>query len=955
MLDIYKASAGSGKTFTLALNYIRMLLSDFRTTTDETAQHTMPHRHILAVTFTKKATAEMKERILTELFHLASGEESGYLTLLTQDKDLNLTPEQIRQRAHILLTDILQDYSNFSVSTIDGFFGQVIRRFARELGLPATYELTLDGDEVVQMAIDNLLQRLRNTPPNEQNEWLKDFALQNVADDRKWNPKDEIVVFSKQLLQEQLGKQLPELKAFFNNKKQLNEYREQLQAIQDQYLATHKEPSPYMRKKKNADDELKQYLTAEVILDNLYPLGLIQDVAQEIEQTNKDLNRLPISDINLMLTWLIDHSDTPFIYEKLGQWLHHYMIDEFQDTSTLQWANFRPLVQEAEAANSHNLIVGDVKQSIYRWRNSNWHLLEQVPNQFLNTRQPVMKKNFRSSPTLVNLNNDLFKHYRDYVADRLDHDFGDNPKLAETVRTIYADERLVQEPVKTFEGYVRWQFFEGGTDEVTEHSLNALPPLLNDIRSRGGKLRDVAIIVRKRVQAAQVSAFLTKQGFNVQSADGLKIANHEAIQIIIGVLTGIVQPSAITPDTIIGAQMQQLLARPLTDNDLEQWQQWRELTVYDQVNAIIGHYQLSSLPAATAYLTTFLDTVFRFTLKRSADTQAFLDYWTLHGNKISIPSALNDDTVQVLTIHSSKGLEFDVVIMPFLNWHLAKAGQDSLLWCRPSTPPFNQLPLVPVKVTQHLDNTFFQAEYRQEILNLYIDSLNMTYVAFTRAKREFYAFGQQTPILKDGKPSVSLISHLLHVIYTDHITDGVFAIGEQHQWQQQEPSSPTNTALNEYIFSPIRSRLRRKAKPTETTDLGNRMHEWLSRIIKWSDKEKGWQQIVSEGIAREAQREEMEQWFQQFEELVKETDWFDNNATVIREKDILTTLGNTYRPDRVVINGNNATVIDYKFGDEHKRSYHEQVRGYMSLLRQMGYHTQGWLVYVQLKKLEKVE
>ena len=133
------------------------------------------------------------------------------------------------------------------------------------------------------------------------------------------------------------------------------------------------------------------------------------------------------------------------------------------------------------------------------------------------------------------------------------------------------------------------------------------------------------------------------------------------------------------------------------------------------------------------------------------------------------------------------------------------------------------------------------------------------------------------------------------------------------------------------------------------------MHEWLSRINTWSDKEKGWQQIVSEGIAREAQREEMEQWFQQFEELVKETDWFDNNATVIREKDILTTLGNTYRPDRVVINGNNATVIDYKFGDEHKRSYHEQVRGYMSLLRQMGYHTQGWLVYVQLKKLEKVE
>lgn len=949
MLDIYKASAGSGKTFTLALEYIRMLLMDFPN--EHKSPHGMPHTHILAVTFTKKATAEMKERILKELYQLASGGDSAYLSLL-EDVNHGLDETAIRRRSALLLNAILQDYSSFAVSTIDGFFQQVVRSFARELGLPATYELTLDGDEVVEMAIDSLLHRVRTTPPDEQQAWLRDFALQNIEDNHRWNPKEDIVQFSKQLLRETIGHELPLLKAFFADKKGLAAYRKMLQEIINQYEAEFGVPTEYAKKKKEVSEQMVRYLSAGVLLKNLYPLGLLQDVAQEIEKTNQEKNRLPIHEINLLLSWLIDHSDTPFVYEKLGQWLHHYMIDEFQDTSTLQWANFRPLISEAEAQNRQNLIVGDVKQSIYRWRNSNWHLLENAASQFRQTREPRMKHNFRSSPTLVSLNNTLFSSYRDWVAHRLDESWPDDPTFAETIRTIYADERLHQQPVKTFEGYAEWRFFEGTADEITEQGLAAIPGILLDWQHRGGKMNQVAVIVRKRSEARCVAEYLTREGFRVQSADGLLIDNHPAVQILIGLMTAIYHPEQTEEHTIQGVQLTRLLGHPLSDEERQLLASLRSQPVYTLSQQLIEQYHLDTLSSAPAYLTTFLDCVFHFTQTRTCDAESFLDYWQRHKDHLSIPSAISEDTLQVMTIHSSKGLEFDVVILPFLTWPLAKPKTNDIIWCRPKEEPFSRLPLVPIHPVALLDNTIFRQDYRQEMLDQYIDNLNLTYVAFTRAKRELYAFGEQAKTLKSGKPKVESIGHLLSVLYASQLTDGCLTVGTR--CTIPAPITETPAAVSEalYTYSPIA--LRTKQQTSHITDLGNRMHSWLGQIRIFDDAERALQQMLRDGTVREEQTDEMRQLMNTFREMVRDTDWFDGRNTVLLETDILTPSGQTYRPDRIVVKDRHAVVIDYKFGEEHKRAYHEQVRGYMTLLERMGYQTEGWLVYVSQQKLEAV-
>ena len=952
MLDIYKASAGSGKTFTLAYEYIRMMLGDF---VADSRSGSMPHTHILAVTFTKKATAEMKRRILQELYLLSRPDEkSDYLPLLLADKTLFLSEDEIRQRAAVLLKAVLQDYSSFNVSTIDGFFQQVVRRFAREMGLPATYDLRLDGEEVIAMAIDSLMKKVRENADTDQvGEWLKQFAVNNIQDNKRWNTKEPIEALSKQLLQEKLQKMLPELRDFYGNKDTINDYRSKLLDIVSDYERLNG-VNKGTTKAKNIPDELRIYLTAKHILDNLYPLGVLQDVASEVEQTNRELNRLPIHEINPMLTWLIDNAEAPFIYEKLGQWLHHYMIDEFQDTSTLQWANFKPLIKEAEAQDRQNLIVGDIKQSIYRWRNSNWRLLEGAAAEFANTRQPPMKRNFRSSKTLVGFNNEFFSRYRDFVADKLDKTYPADPQLAAQVRSIYADERLCQQPVKDFEGYISARFFEGSADEVREQCIEAICPVLEDIRQRGGRLCNVAILVRRKEEIRRVAQVLSERGYKVQSAEGLLIDNHPAVKSAIHLLHTVTDSNYAAAGSVEQWEMNSVLPHPLTDEQIEYLASLKGKPLYDILLCVIEKFSLRDSAGADAYLTCLLDAAYHFIQTRTADTAAFLEYWDRYRSKLSVPAAASEDTLQVLTVHSSKGLEYDVVILPFFYWKLSEIKAGTLLWCRPTEPPFDALPLVPVAASSKLENTLFYNEYREEIQNQYIDNLNISYVALTRAKREMYIFAPKPKTTQEGI-SVQNVGHLIYYLYSDYIQDSAFSVGSRLPLPVAKKEITDTVLDHKYVYQNISSRLHLRRHQTEATDFGTRMHDWLGRITTFADTDSALLDMLREGAVREDQVPEMKQTMQRFQALVAGTNWFDGSKTLVLENDILTPSGLTYRPDRVVIDGHKAQVIDYKFGEEHKREYHEQVRLYMSLLSRMGYEAEGRLVYVLQDRIEKVE
>ena len=1031
MLSIYKASAGSGKTYTLTREYLKMMLADYRPAADGR----LPHSHILAVTFTKKATAEMKERILQSLYTLSvTPKESPYLKDLI--RECGLRQDEIQARAQKLMVGILQDYTHFSVSTIDGFFQQVIRTFAMELGLPTTYDLSMDGEEIILQAVDDVFRQVRNRQDDTVTSWLTAFSQDNIDNDSRWNPKDAVGQFSRELLREQLIRHLSEVRKAFADKDGLRRYQAELKRIcsdTEQHISqlqaqvrtltngveglNTKALIPFTcpidklisdglkptflkvldtpkslctvsktTKAQQADiaalyeqhlqplfremhdlftgTRMRDYYTADAILRNLYATGLLQDVAGQVEATNRRLGRLPISDINMLINSIIDGQDAPFIYERIGQYLHHFMMDEFQDTSSLQWENFRPLIQEAEAFNHSNLIVGDVKQSIYRWRNSEWRLLDEVEHEFANTCLPAMKDNWRTAPMVVAENEEVISRYSNWVADCLDANATEwkVSGLSDSVRRIYAPASVHQDAQKHLPGVFQMQFFE--SENVEQQCLDALPSLLEQLKDEGFAMGDVAMLVRQTREAEVLSHYLIDHGYNVQSAEGLRVQSHPAVQLIVCLLQQQQQPD----NEITAAKIRQL--HPVfTEDEQAAVEHARQLPLYEQVQAIIGALRLTEQEGALPYLTTFQDYVYQFTQNRVADVASFLEYWERKSHRASVPSPEAGDAIRIMTIHSSKGLEFDVVILPFLTWDVMKIRHDSVLWCTPQTEPFSQMPLVAVPASSRLLNTWFREDYIHEVVSQYIDNLNLTYVAFTRPKYRLYAFGEMCQNDSKGNPKIANIGHLLSHLYRNDLDEtGTYlrtAEGDLSPHKRSE-TADTHTREAQYVSSPIGERLMLRSRaeddftpdtPLATIDLGILMHEWLSCITTWNDADSSLQRLLDNGRITATQAPLLREQLQQLRQLLdkeKHTDWFDGTYSILTERDILMPNGTALRPDRVMLSGTHAVVIDYKFGSEHKRQYHEQVRDYMTLLQKMGYSVEGYLVYVAMGKVEEV-
>lgn len=942
MLSIYKASAGSGKTFTLAREYIRLLLS-------ASERDIRAHSHILAVTFTKKATAEMKDRILGELFLLATHpERSPYLDSFQEE--LHLSTEQIRTRAKARLYQILQDYTHLNVSTIDGFFQQIVRAFARELGLQATYTITLDTDEVIERAVDDLMFAANRSKCDETTgEWVKDFVLRNIKAGNSWNPKKDIHNISTNLLTEQLQAQLLSLHSILTQKDLLRSYRAELQKIIDKGDSEWKG----LRQNKMTEEILehrRDFYTASVILEHLDELGLLTDVSEQIRLTNANEGRLPISDVNLLLNRVIDGSDTPFIYEKTGTRLHHYMIDEFQDTSVLQWANFRPLVAEANDNGRDNLIVGDTKQSIYRFRNSDWHLLEGVSREIQPCVEPPMDTNFRSAETIVDFNNDIFRRYADYVE-------------ATPYNTLYQNAKR-----KDLSGYVRLQFFdaEPSKAEIMEMATEQMLPIIADAIRRGVKPGDIAILVRDGKEARMATQQLLAEGYEVQSAEGLLLSSNPAVETVIVLLSLSIHPE----DEILQARLQLAMGeRTITDSQHAALQAAHHLPLYEQVQTFIETLQLTSWPDAETYITSLLDVIYQYSENRIADTASFLEYWQRRCEKLTIPSSPSDKAIQVMTIHKSKGLEFDVVIIPYMTWSIAASSMDSrkLLWVRPTKAPFSTLPLVPVGNKAELSKSHFCEQYEQEIFNLKMDNLNLTYVAFTRAKRELYAFAQAPKVTSKGVAGIKTVGNLMYHLLEDEIVNNIYErrdkSGREVCYHQTEEKSEAEIRTAQYAYSEPGERLRlrthdKQQQELNLQDFGTLMHDLLAEVERRGEENKAIERYIYIGRARTGDRERIREGFDSFYSLIDRaghSDWFDGNHRVLREQDILAPDGGTYRPDRVMLTADGeAIIIDYKFGEHRRESYHKQVKRYMQLMTDMGYRASGYLVYVTLETIEKI-
>lgn len=1027
MLSIYNASAGSGKTFTLTCEYLRMLLNDKQPQDDKR----LPHSRILAVTFTKKATAEMKERILKELYIMSTTpEKSAHAEEIIKASGNKLTLEKLKPQAQALLTGILQDYSRFSVSTIDGFFQQVIRTFARELGLSATYDLSLDGEEMIQEAVDEIFKRIRENQDEDKElvKWMIDFIQNNIDEDSKWNPNKTIKQFSKQLLQEQVIRRMDALQKVFEDKNFMRQYRSQLQQIcqnteqdvtqllhranaifateegwnKDIGSALQKSPEIWLKglqgktffnivenptkiinksKTSKAQQEIllnlytqqlepifqqllhictgpagKDYVTAKEILPHLYSLGILQDVSKQIETTNRNIGRLPISEINQLLHQIIEDQDAPFIYERIGQYFHHYMIDEFQDTSALQWENFLPLIQENESYNHDNLIVGDVKQSIYRFRNSDWSLLKNVPDLFAKSRVVQMPKNWRTAPVIIEENEKLMEEFSKHIANKLNTQF-QRDTIGNDIAYIFDKDSMHQKAAKDLKGYFHMQFFEG--NDAEEQTLHNLHLQLQALQAEGIELKRVALLVRFSNQAALLAKYLVEKGYNVQSSEGLQIGAHPIIKILVCLL----KQQGDSLGSIDEAYIQEHYGT-LTEKQKQDIIIAQQLPLYEHVQKLINTLQLAQQQHVAPYITSFLDLIYQFSKNRVADRQSFIDYWERKGQNKTIPSSQSTDSIRIMTIHSSKGLEFDIVFIPFFTWELTKTRENDIIWCEPQTAPFNQLPLVAVHPAKTLLLSHFKDEYIQEQLAQSIDNLNLTYVAITRPKYRLYIYGQI------NRRTANSVGAEVFSLYKQRLSAQL--IYRIPNVDTPDPLPPldedtNNTLAATYVQEPINSRLTLRSRaeddfsadtPLATVDLGILMHLWLSYINTWQDAEPTLLRLIRQGQVTEQQAIELRQQFNALQSLIERenhADWFSNQYKVLSEQDILTTSGNMQRPDRVMISGTHAIVIDYKFGHEQPSSHQEQVRDYMLLLRQMGYTIEGYIIYVALNKIYTIQ
>jgi ATP-dependent exoDNAse (exonuclease V) beta subunit len=1056
MLTVYRASAGTGKTYHLTGEYLELLFAG------ENA-----YRHILAVTFTNKATDEMKGRIMQELYALSSGRPSHYLPSLAARQDLS--EEQVRQKARQILIAILHDYAAFNISTIDRFFQQIMRAFIREIGLQGGYGIEIDQELVLAEAVDNLLGGLEKPESKELLGWLLRFAEDKVENGGEWNLRREIMALSREVFKESYKAAGDTVSRDIEDKQALEAYKNALYAIIRSTEARLKalgqkgmnilqqyglhpsdfkgsSRSPLFYLEKCAAGEMKEpsatfagladnpeafhtrttapavvqiigcafqnglnqcvkdilalfrehrYYTAKEIARYYYTLGILGDVSRQIDAYRKEKNILLIADTTELLNRIIDGSDTPFVYEKTGTRIDHYMIDEFQDTSDMQWRNFKPLVAESLAHRHRNLIVGDVKQSIYRFRNSNWKLLdEQVQRDFLREQvtEKTLAENWRSFRQLVRFNNEVFaaapRLLQAAFNDTLEASpltEADRQAFRTAIVSAYAgSEQAVAPPFRDREGYVQVDFLSGSDDtpDWKEESLLRLPALLERLQDSGYLLKEIAILVRTNQEGAKVAGTLlackeTNPGsayrYDIISDDALFVGSSPAVRFIVALLRHLKNPGDAAC-----RQMARLSCAALTGcfdgigekgfpPDTEKaLQALSHYALYEMTEGIFRLFGDSFPDNEQVFVQAFLDMALEFSQKATPDLGRFLKWWDETGVRKTVITPDGQNAVRILTIHKSKGLGFKVVILPFCDWEIDhRPTQPVVLWCRPEEEPFNRLHLVPVRYGQALAKTCFAKDYFHERLHASIDSLNTLYVAFTRAKEELIVCAPHP-----GKAEkISSTAHLLWAALSDSPSfdaeAGVFRSGTPAPASLlgRDEKGETEEIPMGRLFSVSpgeRLQLNLPGRNICFDDArrkhGALMHEVLSRIATRKDIPASVEAFRRKGFI---DRDEAIRLLAALEEALAHPEaagWYDGTARVWNEVEILYGKGRTKRPDRVMIFDGKVVVVDYKFGERRAPEHRAQVGQYIRLIRQMGYpEVEGFLWYVSLRRIEPVD
>ena len=1079
-LTVYKASAGSGKTFTLASEYITLVV-----------KNPQDYKKILAVTFTNKATQEMKTRILSQLYgiaHKLPDSQAYYEQVLRKTGFPELT---IRENAAEALSLLTHHYNEFRVQTIDAFFQSVLRNLARELNLTANLRIDLNDEQVEAQAVDELINSLEEG--EEVLTWIRDYIDKNIEDDKGWNVIGQIKDFGKNIFKDFYKDHKAELdsrfreESFFDDfitdlrkirKESPKKVKEQagklLQKISDAGVDTRyfikglcgyitkqfeneptdegpsanvlkclDSPDNWLLKKCPAgekeristliseswyDDLLlleqyrkecwKEYQSSNLTLKHLSQLRLLHAISETVDEINKDTNRFMLSNTQSLLSTLMKDTDTPFVFEKMGAYLKHIMIDEFQDTSTIQWTNFRKLLDNCMAQiESHNLIVGDVKQSIYRWRQGDWKLLNNIEHDFSEEQIKIepLETNYRSEENIIRFNNAFFTQAVIQTVKELESD-----DIKGASQLIEAYKEIEQKPRKDDgKGSVHIKLFPYDKKAVSEYNENVLNELVSNIRellNRGYKQKDIAILVRSKGVIQDIAdKFQGEFGTDVSivSDEAFQLDASLAVNVIIAALRLLTHPDdKLTESKLVKLYQQQVIQTDRDNNALFVDEGERELksflpsgyvdkfdfllrsSLVDLVDEIYSLFNLGSLEGQSAYVCTFYDTLNEYLRDHPADIDDFIEEWedSLSSNTIQSDEV---DGIRLITIHKSKGLEYDNVLIPFCDWGLEKTVGNTI-WCPGDNKekPYGDLPLIPVDFSKKMIGTVFEDDYKEEHLQNTVDNMNLLYVAFTRAGKNLFITGKKASKstftkLQNGNTATDrsqiiqlVIDNLANELPETTVDDagdkeaisfdfGTLLDCEQRVDKEKSTENPfeltpkTHKLKIETFPHPVSFRQSNKSHdfingedidPSDANryiKVGNILHQLFSTILTEADIEPRLKELEQEGVIYndEVTSRELQNKIANALMNEKVKDWFSSRWKLFNECTILDYDKESgdiheHRPDRVMTDGKEIIVVDFKFGKP-REEYHEQVQRYMSLLMRMGYEkVSGYIWYV---------
>ena len=1069
-LTVYKASAGSGKTFTLAVEYISLLV-----------ENPLSYKNTLAVTFTNKATEEMKMRILSQLYGIWQQlpDSQDYLDAVA--KKTKLDPALIAQRARIALQNLLGNYNYFRVETIDTFFQSILRNMARELELTTNLKIGLNDTQVMEMAVDQLIADL--TTQDVMLQWILKYIMENISDDRSWNVISQIKNFGRTLFKDDykaVSKALEakmQEKGFFeaytthlrelrhaaeeqmkhigdeffsileregltvddlaNKQRGIASFFKKLQngtfdaSIENQTVANCLSTPEKWYSKTSAHSELihslaigelgdllrlavasrpqqwKLYKSADLTLKHLNQLRLLGSIERKVHQLNEDANRFLLSDTQQLLHSLIGESDSPFIFEKIGTQLEHVMIDEFQDTSTVQWKNFKVLLNEAMShEGSTNLIVGDVKQSIYRWRAGDWRLLNDIEQQFHPEQietQPL-STNYRSMPNVIRFNNRFFVHAANLeYLEQLEL----NTQEAEQLKRAYADVEQKIPANKKDGGYVKIELLpsEDYQAQVFEHMADTIAMLLDN----GVRQQDIAILVRVNASIPLIAQYFMEQMPEVRivSDEAFRLDASNAVNLMILALKLLVNPEdQLTKAAIVKTYVCDVKQQKISDNELflattnlddllpkdftQHTSELFTLPLYDLAERLYAIFELEKLNDQSAYVCAFYDHLQNYVNDNTSDINAFLQEWDENLCSKTIQSD-EAEGVRIFSIHKSKGLEYDHVIIPFCDWKLEKA-YGNILWCNPSEAPFNDLPIAPIDYVQNqMMGTIYEQDYVHEHLQNTVDNLNLLYVAFTRACKSLFVIGKRNA----GGTRSARIEQCLPLVKDDeYIHDAqlsgineedkpiVFEYGslvspasDKTKRQSQNPflqkAEPIQVHVATFNNKTDFKQSNRSRDFVEGDDeenqqrrnyiqTGSVLHEVFSTIRTVDDIPEALRKLQLEGVLYDEHitSERVSEMLRKRLSHPMVAKWFSPRWTLFNECTILSIEDGHLkerRPDRVMTDGNEWIIVDFKFGSP-KPEYTEQVKEYMALLSTMGHqHVKGYLWYVYSNRIEEIK